>query len=379
MTLRMDWPSKRLLVMADSDEAAVAAVRWGSGSTEVILPGAADPDSAPAAFDEIVVALRLSDLDALTRALASCHERLSDGGTVRLSLGRADAAESGGPAAEALAAAVSGFRLLGVEAADGVPYAVLTPGAGGVHDGYRLAGMLAGLRAASHRALDDRPAARDDLTGQLAASRAAETQLTDRVGRLTEKLDTVRGELRDVRRSHDRLSRSKLGRLTLGYWRLKRRSRRRGAAAAADRRQAWRFVFVALAIAGWLAATVVAAATLDWGWQRWLVVQAAAVVLVLLVLQVRGQRALAQELAALRRAVSKEGRAVADTAKGVAAARTRVDRLSRQLDTVAREVAELRAEGALQLTSTRAARAAVNDLAHHLALDAATGEPSARR
>lgn len=355
------------LVLADTDEAAVAGVRPGSGEVTVLLPDdhtAGEPEGARR-YDEIVIALAAEDIARLRNALSSSRGLLADGGTVRLSLAghalRPDAVAD-------ISGALAGYRLVEVEFRRDVPYAVLVPGADDPMLGARLAGVAAGALAAGRGGADaDRPdddAA--DLAGQVRAARAVEDQLSARTTQLQEQLAAARAEARELRTEHDKLRRSKLGRLTLGYWGLKRRLRkgRRGNAAGSKRRI--RVLASGLAALAWLVASAVVLSALGWSVTRWLVLQLVVLVGALLVLTVRNQRTVLRQLADLRSRGDRDRKTLADLTKAVAAARSRVDAVGRGLDAVTADVGAVAETTDLHLTTLRAARSAVTDLARRV-------------
>lgn len=353
------------LVLADSDEAAVAGVRPGNGEISVLLmehDGVVEPANAHR-YGEIVIALAADGPVPLRRALTSSRDLLAEGGTVRLSLAGLDLA--------AVADDVfAGYRLAGVELRHDVPYAILAPGADDATLGVRLAGVAAGVRAVQRRGAGDLVAqdaeAAADLAGQVRAGKAAEEQLTARVALLQEQLAAARTEARELRTDHDKLRRSKLGRLTLGYWGLKRRLRkgRRGDPATSRRR--FRLAVLGLLGAGWVVASALVLRALDWGVTRWLVLQLIVLVGALLVLAVRHQRTVLRQLAELRGRGDRDRKALADLTKGVAGVRSRLDAVGRQLDAVSADVGGVAETADLHLVTLRAARSAVGDLSRRV-------------
>lgn len=350
------------LVLADTDEAAVTGVRPGSGEVTVLLADgdAGEPENARR-YDEIVIALAAADLAQVRNALASSRGLLADGGTVRLSL--AGHPHRAGVAPD-FSGALDGYRLIEVEFRDDVPYAVLVPGADDPMLGARLAGVAAGALAAGHGGADtvrpDDDAA--DLAGQVRAGKAVEEQLSTRTAQLQEQLAAARAEARELRTEHDKLRRSKLGRLTLGYWGLKRRLRkgRRGDRAASKR--LIRVVAAGAVALAWLVASALVLSALDWSVTRWLVLQLIVLVAGLLVLAVRNQRTVLRQLADLRVRGDRDRKALADLTKGVAAVRSRVDAVGRRLDTVGADVGGVAETADLHATTLRSARSAVADL-----------------
>ncbi|WP_152690980.1 hypothetical protein [Jiangella alkaliphila] len=358
-------------MLADSDEAAVSAARYTFDSAAVILLGGEDPvllDKGDL-YDDVVIALTNVTPEAFATALAICGHHLHADTTIRLSVTHRqddDLVAALGKAA--------GYGIVDVEFREGEPFVVLKAGAGDGSDGTRLSGVVATLRAADRAGLgwgrrsteaQDVPR---DLEGQLAVARAAEEQLAARADQLREQLDAARAESREARGDYDKLSRSKLGRLTLQYWGAKRhlRAGRRRGAPAALLRMRLRPILLTVVLLLWLTATTMAARQFDWSLTRWLVVQLILLTSTLVVLQVKGQRLVIREMEDLRRRAARDRKAVTDTARGVSAVRSGLDKLAKQLDAVSGQADVLAEAGEAQLGAVRAARVAVTDLAYQL-------------
>lgn len=366
-----DSGTARMLVLADSDDAAVTAMRSGFDSASVVLMGdGAVPLEKDDLYDDIVVALTFATPAALTTALAVCADHLHPEGAVRLAVPR-----SHGEGFDDTVGGLAGYCVIDVDFRDGDPYLVLVREVDGAPGGPRLGGILTALRAAERAGLFRRGASDDarhsdgDLAGQIVVGRAAEDQLAARVDHLQAQLEAARSEGREIQASHDRLSRSKLGRLTVRYWGLKRQLRagRRRAAIVAMLRRSGRPILLAAVLAAWLAVTTITAREYDWSLTRWLVVQLILLTVTLVLLQVKGQRLVIREMEDLRRRAGRDRKAATDNARAVAGVRAGLDKVAKQLDAVSRQASRLAEADEVQLGAVRAARAAVTDLTYQLA------------